>query len=47
MNMMKTRLEKESTSHAETRKQLEELLARVEDIRLQVLCCMQIFDAVT
>ncbi|XP_025103883.1 LOW QUALITY PROTEIN: disheveled-associated activator of morphogenesis 2-like [Pomacea canaliculata] len=36
MNMMKTRLEKESTSHAETRKQLEELLARVEDIRLQL-----------
>ncbi|KAK7502698.1 hypothetical protein BaRGS_00005948, partial [Batillaria attramentaria] len=36
MNMMKARLEKETASHAETRRQLEDLLARVEDIRSQL-----------
>nr|KAG5710766.1 hypothetical protein BaRGS_035168 [Batillaria attramentaria] len=36
MNMMKARLEKETASHAETRRQLEDLLARVEDIRSQM-----------
>ncbi|KAK7103370.1 disheveled-associated activator of morphogenesis 1-like [Littorina saxatilis] len=36
MNMMKARLDKEIASHADTRKQLEDLLNRVEDIRLQL-----------
>ncbi|XP_076441930.1 disheveled-associated activator of morphogenesis 1-like isoform X2 [Babylonia areolata] len=36
MNMMKARLDKEMASHAETRKQLEDLLTRVEDIRSQL-----------
>ena len=36
MNMMKARLDKELAGHAETRRQLEDLLSRVEDIRSQV-----------
>ena len=36
MNLMKARLDKEIAGHAETRKQLEDLLSRVEDIRSQV-----------
>ena len=36
MNLMKARLDKEIAGHAETRKQLEDLLGRVEDIRSQV-----------
>ena len=36
MNLMKARLDKEIAGHAETRRQLEDLLSRVEDIRSQV-----------
>ncbi|XP_035825837.1 disheveled-associated activator of morphogenesis 1 [Aplysia californica] len=36
MNMMKTKLEKEVSAHAETRQQLQDLLSRVEEIRSQL-----------
>ncbi|CAL1531259.1 unnamed protein product [Lymnaea stagnalis] len=36
MNMMKSKLEKEVSAHAETRQQLQDLLSRVEEIRSQL-----------